>query len=133
MSKTIEIPDIAMWEETDSELAKYTIGKLQEENKKLKEKLDVAETNEETFRLEMQETTKILGLDEHTIYDDVKLEIENIIKEKRKQKQIIDKAIEYIKTYIEIDEETGTYSMPYSFDGYNLYKILKMLEGEDNE
>lgn len=31
-----EIKDIAMWEETDSELAKYTIGKLQEENKELK-------------------------------------------------------------------------------------------------
>lgn len=28
MSKTIEIPDIAMWEETDSELAKYNIQSL---------------------------------------------------------------------------------------------------------
>ena len=28
MSKTIEIPDIAQWEETDSELAKYTIQSL---------------------------------------------------------------------------------------------------------
>ena len=37
MSKTIEIPDIALWEENDSELAKYTIGKLEKENKELKE------------------------------------------------------------------------------------------------
>jgi DNA repair ATPase RecN len=28
MSKTIEVPDIAQWEETDSELAKYTIQQL---------------------------------------------------------------------------------------------------------
>ena len=116
-----EIKDIAMWEETDSELAKYTIGKLQEENKKLKEKLDVAETNEETFRLEMQETTKILGLDEHTIYDDVKLEIENIIKEKRKQKQRIDKAIEKYKKCKEED---------YCTLALDMYDILK---GESDE
>lgn len=38
MSKTIEIPDIAQWEDTDSELAKYTIGKLEEENKELRER-----------------------------------------------------------------------------------------------
>ena len=42
-------------------------------------------------------------------------------------------AIEYIKGYLEIDEETGTYSMPYTFDAHNLYKILKMLEGNDHE
>ena len=28
MSKTIKMPNIAQWEETDSELAKYTIQKL---------------------------------------------------------------------------------------------------------
>lgn len=42
MSKTIEIPDIAQWEDTDSELAKYTIGKLEEENKKLQERINKA-------------------------------------------------------------------------------------------
>lgn len=42
MSKTIEVPDIAMWEETDSELAKYSIqeltslvSKFEEQNKQL--------------------------------------------------------------------------------------------------
>lgn len=56
--------------------------------------------------------------------------MENSLDEKQ---EVIDKAIEYIKSFIEIDEETGTYSMPYTFDGYNLYKLLKKLVGEDNE
>lgn len=38
MTKIIEVPDVAQWEETDSELAKYTIGKLQEELKITQEK-----------------------------------------------------------------------------------------------
>ena len=37
-----EIKDIAMWEETDSELAKYTIGKLQQENELFKDRIDKA-------------------------------------------------------------------------------------------
>ena len=45
---------------------------LQQENKQLKEQLLVAQTNEETFRLEMEDITRILGLDEDTIFDDVK-------------------------------------------------------------
>ena len=43
-----------------------------EENKQLKEQLLVAQTNEETFRLEMEDITQTLGLDEDTIFDDVK-------------------------------------------------------------
>ena len=46
--------------------------KLKEENKKLKEQLLVAQTNEETFRLEMEDITQTLGLDEDTLFDDVK-------------------------------------------------------------
>ncbi len=45
---------------------------LQQENKKLKEDLRVSQSNEETYSLEMQEITKILGLDEDTLFDDVK-------------------------------------------------------------
>lgn len=48
---------------------------LQQENKQLKEKLSVAETNAETFRLEMEDITEILGLDEDTLFEDVKLKI----------------------------------------------------------
>ena len=43
-----------------------------EENKQLKEQLLATQTNEETFRLEMEDITRILGLDEDTIFDDVK-------------------------------------------------------------
>lgn len=48
------------------------IEQLQQENKQLKEQLLVTQTNEETFRLEMEDITKTLGLDEDTIFDDVK-------------------------------------------------------------
>ena len=48
------------------------IMKLQQENKILKEQLLATQTNEETFRLEMEDITRILGLDEDTIFDDVK-------------------------------------------------------------
>lgn len=43
-----------------------------EENKQLKEQLLVTQTNEETFRLEMEDITKALGLDEDKLFDDVK-------------------------------------------------------------
>lgn len=46
--------------------------KLQKENKQLKEQLLATQTNEETFRLEIEDITKTLGLDEDTIFDDVK-------------------------------------------------------------
>lgn len=38
----------------------------------LQEKLKVSQTNEETYRLEMQDITKCLGLKEDTIFDEVK-------------------------------------------------------------
>ena len=52
---------------------------LQQENKQLKEQLSVAQTNEETFRLEMEDITKTLGLDENTLFDDVKVCVKNLI------------------------------------------------------
>lgn len=48
------------------------IGNLQQENQQLKEQLLVTQGNEETFRLEMEDITKTLGLDEDTLFDDVK-------------------------------------------------------------
>ena len=53
------------------DLIKY-LFELQQENKQLKEQLLATQTNEETFRLEMEDITRILGLDEDTIFDDVK-------------------------------------------------------------
>lgn len=49
-----------------------TITELQQENKQLKEQLLVTQTNEETFRLEMEDITRALGLAEDTLFDDVK-------------------------------------------------------------
>ena len=51
---------------------KILYERLEKENERLKEQLLVAQTNEETFRLEMEDITKILGLDEDTLFDDVK-------------------------------------------------------------
>jgi hypothetical protein len=48
------------------------IDKLKQENKQLREQLLVTQDNEETFRLEMEDITQTLGLDEDTLFDDVK-------------------------------------------------------------
>ena len=48
------------------------IKKVYLENQELKEQLLVAQTNEETFRLEMEDITRALGLAEDTLFDDVK-------------------------------------------------------------
>ena len=129
MSKTIEIPDIAQYEESDSELAKYTIQKLSSE-------LRISQTNEETYRLEMQDITKCLGLDEHTIFDEVKEkatnlqeeierlnnEVKTLLKENGnkekviiKQNNIIDELENFIETYaipeFNLSEEPTRYFM----------------------
>jgi hypothetical protein len=64
-----------MYEKYSSEVERMQkcIDELQQENKQLKEQLLVTQTNEETFRLEMEDITKTLGLDENTIFDDVKV------------------------------------------------------------
>lgn len=69
---------------------------LKKENQQLKEQLLVAQTNEETFRLEMKDITKTLGLDENTLFDDVKVCVKNLKDNWIKLKK-------YIKT--EIPEE----------------------------
>ena len=51
---------------------------LKKENRQLKEQLLIAQTNEETFRLEMEDITKTLGLDENTLFDDVKAYARNL-------------------------------------------------------
>jgi len=53
----------------------------------LQEKLEVSETNEETYRLEMLDITKCLGLDEDTIFDEVKEKATNLQEENKKLKQ----------------------------------------------
>ena len=65
------------------------IEQLQQESQQLKEKLLVAQTNEETFRLEMEDITLILGLDEDTIFDDVKVYARNLKDNWNKLKEYI--------------------------------------------
>ena len=43
-------------------------------------------------------------------------------------KKVIDEALEYIGNYLIINEETGEYYMPYSFDSSNLKKIHDILK-----
>ena len=66
MNEEVIYPSIVIRSQSEA------IELLEKENKKLKEQLLVAQTNEETFRLEMEDITKTLGLDEDTIFDDVK-------------------------------------------------------------
>ena len=87
------------------------ITNLQQENKQLKEQLLVAQTNEETFRLEMKDITKTLGLDENTIFDDVKVYARSLkdnwnkLKEIAKSKSSFKKHKDlFDKFYFEIDE-----------------------------
>lgn len=88
-----------MSDKTETELFRETwydinqIRQLQQENKQLKKQLLVTQTNEETFRLEMEDITQTLGLDEDTIFDDVKAYArslkDNWIKLKEYAKEII--------------------------------------------
>jgi len=40
----------------------------------------------------------------------------------------IDKALEYIKEYLYINEETGEYCLTHTFDSSNLYELMKILK-----
>ena len=75
--------------------------KLQHENKQLKEQLLVTQTNEETFRLEMKDITQTLGLDEDTLFDDVKVYVRSLKDNWNELKEYIDKTKikEFEKSY----------------------------------
>ena len=129
---------------------------LKQENKQLKEQLLATQTNEETFRLEMEDITRILGLDEDTIFDDVKtyarsLKENKILKEnaenndkvadkvnwenqllKKENKQLKEekrKVRDYINKYCvneKISKEVG-YKCYTMADTNELEKIMKIL------
>jgi hypothetical protein len=75
--------------------------KLQHENKQLKEQLLVTQTNEETFRLEMKDITQTLGLDEDTLFDDVKVYVRSLKHNWNELKEYISKTKlnEFEKSY----------------------------------
>lgn len=79
------------------------IENLQQENKQLKEQLLAAQTNEETFRLEMEDITKILGLDENTLFDDVKLYARSLKDNWNELKEYVNKMHEYF-LYTDVNE-----------------------------
>ena len=82
--------------------------RLQQENKKLKEQLSVTQTNEETFRLEMEYITQTLGLDKDTLFDDVKVYARSLKDNWNKLKEYLHNQIPTDKTvltkYIKIFE-----------------------------
>lgn len=87
-------------------MIKITFDELRNENKQLKEQLLVAQTNEETFRLEMEDITETLGLDENTLFDDVKVYARSL-------KENWDKLKEYIRK-TKLNEFEKSYGKRYS-------------------
>ena len=88
---------------------------LKKENKQLKEQLLVTQTNEETFRLEMEDITKTLELDENALFDDVKAYARNLKDNWIKLKEIM-------------KEETREYW------NTNILEIMQKIEqGSDNK
>lgn len=72
-----------------------TFFKVAEENKQLQEQLLVSQTNEETFRLEMEDITRALGLTEDTIFDDVKSYARSLKDNWNKLKEWVNKYYDY--------------------------------------
>lgn len=71
------------------------VEELQKENEQLKEQLLITQTNEETFRLEMEDITKTLGLDENTIFDDVKVYARSLKDNWNELKEWVNKHYDY--------------------------------------
>lgn len=84
------------------------------EIERLNKELEIAKDNEETYRLEMLDITKRLGLKEDTMFDEVKDKAERL-------HSIIKEAIEYIEAH-----ETGELEVV-------LDRLLDILKGSDKE
>lgn len=100
-SKTLRLDEIDYTIIPNSDI-KTLLDKLQQENKHLKEQLLVTQTNEETFRLEMKDITKILGLAEDTLFDDVKVYARNLKDNWNKLKEYlhnVDVVVDYSENY----------------------------------
>ena len=60
-------------------------------------------------------------------------EIKVLEQQCKKQKEIFNKATEYIKERFYFNEETGEYSLLHTFDKDNIKELLDILKGEQNE
>lgn len=73
----------------------------------------------------------IQGSDHYLIPKDVFIELFNEMinwrEESNKQKEVIDKAIEYIKERFYFNEENGEYSLLHTFDKCNAKELLDIL------
>lgn len=99
------------------------LEELSKENQELKEKLLVTQTNEETFRLEMEDITKTLGLDENTLFDDVKVYTRNLKNNWNKLKKWL-----YEEHYLYVSEiaKNSTYQVV-------LNKMQELEQGSDSD
>lgn len=98
----------------------------------LQEQLEVSQTNEETYRLEMKDITKILGLDEHTTFDEVKECATNLQKENQRLKNLCGKYEEEHNTAFKLwtmkMEEMPTYE-----EKIEMQKENQRLKEENNK
>ena len=100
------------WESTQDEMVE-ALRNLQQENKQLKEQLLVTQTNEETYRLEMEDITQTLGLDEGTIFDDVKAFVRSLKDDWNKLKECLKDVMnscdaddkDFVETILDIMQE----------------------------
>ena len=105
------------------------IENLEKQNKQLKEQLLVSQTNEETFRLEMVDITKILGLDEHTIFDDVKAYVKSLKDNWNKLKKDLELVVDY-----GLGDESSKWDKIYGEYAKSTLKFMQELEqGSDNK
>ena len=110
------------------EVYEQLINQLQQLIKILKEQLSVTQTNEETFRLEMVDITKILGLDEHTIFDDVKAYIKILKDNWNKLKKDLELVVDY-----GLGDESSKWDKIYGEYAKSTLKFVQELEqGSDS-
>lgn len=115
MSKTIEIPDIAQWEETDSELAKKNILKL---SSSIKYHIDFnKKLIDEINRLEMTIDIKNKRIDE-------------LNKRLDKKGKRIDKIVKWLENDITYHEQDDFVEIPYSIFKENNETMIKILRGK---
>lgn len=110
------------------EVYEQLIEQLQQENKKLKKQLLVAHANEETFRLEMEDITKALGLDKDTLFDDVKVYARSLKDNWNKLKKDLELVVDY-----GLGDESSKWDKIYGEYAKSTLKFMQELEqGSDS-
>lgn len=103
------------------------IENLQQENKQLQEQLLVSQTNEETFRLEMEDITQTLGLDEDTLFDDVKVYARSLKDNWNKLKKDLELVVDY-----GLGDESSKWDKIYGEYAKSTLKFMQELQGSDS-